>query len=148
MEDKHIASALVQKRASLTGLILDLEERLRQARQDLVHIDVSIRMFDPDLDFRKISHKRPSTRGNLFVHGEIAGFCRNVLREASEPIAAEAIAIHAMQTKGLDIADTQLRLKVVRSALWSLRELRKVRQVQKIGDGLGARRRLPTAPFV
>jgi hypothetical protein len=138
-----VISGLVEKRKSLTGLVLDLEERLRQAKQDLVHIDASIRMFAPDLDFRKISHKRPSTRSNLFVHGEIARCCREVLREASEPIAAEAIAIHAMQKKGLDIADTKLRLRIVKSALWSLRELRRSGSVEKLGEGLGARWVLP-----
>jgi len=139
MENKHIAAVLVQKRATLTGLIIDLEERTRQARQDLVHIDASIRMFDPDLDFRKISHKRPSTRGTLFAHGEVAGFCRNGLRVATDPIAAESIAIQAMQAKKLNMADSKLRKKVTASVLWSLRELRKVGEVAKIGAGLGAR---------
>jgi hypothetical protein len=32
-------------------------------------MDALIRMFDPDLDFPKISHKRPSKRGTLFGRG-------------------------------------------------------------------------------
>jgi hypothetical protein len=44
---------------------LDFDERLRQAKQDLVHIDASIRMVDPDLDFRKISHKEAVNARNL-----------------------------------------------------------------------------------
>lgn len=139
MEDKHIASALVQKRAALTGLILDMEERLRQAKQDLVHIDASIRLFDPDLDFRKISHKRPSTQTGLFVHGEVARHCRESLRDATEPLAAESIAIRIMQARQFDMADTKLRRKVTHSILICLRELRKGETVTKIGEGLGAR---------
>ncbi len=143
MEDKHIAEVLAQKRGAITGLILDLEERLRQAKQDLVHIDASIRIFNPDADFRHISHKRPSTRTGMFAHGEIARHCREAMRASAEPVSAESVAIQIMQVRQFDIADAKLRRKVNHSVLISLREMRKARSVEKVGEGLGTLWKLP-----
>ena len=48
MAQSPVVYALVDKRAEITGLIIDLERRTRQARADLVHVDATLHLFDPD----------------------------------------------------------------------------------------------------
>jgi hypothetical protein len=43
-----VVYALVEKRAEITGLNIDLERRTRQARADLVQMDATLHLFDPD----------------------------------------------------------------------------------------------------
>ncbi|MDR3534147.1 MAG: hypothetical protein P4L90_26730 [Rhodopila sp.] len=143
MEDKHVASALAEKRARIAGIILGLEEQLRQARQDLAHIDASIRLFDPSLDVRKIKHRRPATRNILFEHGEISRRCREALRDAHEPLTAATIALCAMQDKKLDLSNAALRVKVNKSFLWALRQMYRDGSLERTGTGLRARWGLP-----
>jgi hypothetical protein len=47
MAQSVIINGLIDKRAELSALITDLEERTHQARADLAHIDARLRLFDP-----------------------------------------------------------------------------------------------------
>jgi hypothetical protein len=49
-------------------------------------------------------------------------------------MAAESIAIRAMQDKNMDLSDAGLRVKVNKSFLWALREMRRTGGVRKIGE--------------
>jgi hypothetical protein len=62
MAQSPIVYALVQKRAEIAGLIIDLEKRTRQGRADLVHVDATRHLFDPDIRPRSIKAKRLAPR--------------------------------------------------------------------------------------
>ena len=57
MAESHVVSALVDKRAELTGQIVRIEQQLGQIRADLVHIDATIRLFAPKLEPETIQPK-------------------------------------------------------------------------------------------
>jgi len=48
MEERHVVSALVNKRAEIAGMIARAEQQLGQFRADLVHLDAAIRLFAPE----------------------------------------------------------------------------------------------------
>jgi len=106
MENSVIISGLIEKRSEVSGLIADLEERLRQHRADLAHIDATLRLFDPEIKVGAIRAKQPARqRSGLFANGEISR--REPIRRADgKPVTAEDIVRQAMTDKGLDPGGT------------------------------------------
>jgi len=143
MSQPLIITGLMAKRAEVSGIVSDLEERTRQTRADLAHIDATIRLFDPNARPEAIPGKRPASRNGWFAAGEISRRIRDDLREAREPIAAEAIVRRAMVAKGLDPEDKMIRQQLNRSFLWALHRMQVSGTVQKTGNGLGAKWGLP-----
>ena len=86
MAQSPVIYALVEKRAEIGGTIADLEERTRQARANLAHLDATLRMFDPDAKPQSIKGKRPAKGRGVFANGEISRRIRGALRDAREPV--------------------------------------------------------------
>lgn len=139
MAQSPIIHALIEKRAEVSGWIADLEERTRQARADLAHIDATLRLFDPDAIPERIAAKRPTSRNGWFGNGEISRRIRDALRTATEPMAAETIVRGAMADKGLDPEDKAIRQQLNWSFLWALHRMSVDGAVRKVGHGLGAK---------
>jgi hypothetical protein len=59
MGEPHVVSALRDKRAELSGLILDLEKRIGQTRADLVYVDAVLRLFG-ETEPAVIAPKKPA----------------------------------------------------------------------------------------
>jgi hypothetical protein len=68
--NKYPLAAIRERRAEMAGEITSLQKRLRQLRESLVHVDATIRLFDPDGDPTKIPGKRPYKRVKLFGAGK------------------------------------------------------------------------------
>ena len=140
MAQSPVIYALVAKRSEIGGIISDLEERTRQARADLAHIDATLLLFDPDAIPQQIRDKRPAKgRSGLFANGEISRRGRAALRDAVEPISAESVVRQAITDKGLDPEDKPMRQAMIRSFLWALHRMQTAGTVQRLGKGLGAR---------
>jgi hypothetical protein len=140
MAQSIIVHALIEKRSEVGGIIADLEERTRQARADLAHIDATLRLFDPDAIPQQIRNKRPAhQRSGLFANGEISRRVREALRDAQGPIATESIVRQAIADKGLDAEDKPARQAMIRSFLWALHRMQVAGTVRRVGRGLGAR---------
>ncbi|MEN6586130.1 MAG: hypothetical protein ABFE02_08840 [Sulfuricella sp.] len=60
MAETHVVSALVDKYAELSGLILDYQKKIDQMCIAVGHLDASIKLFAPDYDLRSIRCKVPS----------------------------------------------------------------------------------------
>jgi hypothetical protein len=140
MGEPHVVSALRDKRAELSGLILDLEKRIGQTRADLVYVDAVLRLFG-ETEPAVIAPKKPApARSPYFADGELSRRCLDGLRRAEEdPIAAHDIAVQAMRDKGLDTNDIKTRSDFIRRILWALGRLKDQGHVEKVGHGLGAR---------
>ncbi len=54
MSEPHVLSALHNKRSELAGILKQLEERLAKHRADLMHVDATMRLFDPDIRPKEI----------------------------------------------------------------------------------------------
>jgi hypothetical protein len=143
MGQSFVISGLREKRAELAGILADLERRAAQCRHDLVHLDATLRMFAPDHDPAALRPKQVvAPRSIYFQMGEVTKRIRDALREATEPLSAEAIAVTTMQDKGLDASDSKLRADFIRRILWALKRLATQGKVERVGAGLGVRWRL------
>ena len=125
MADTHVISALRKKRAEVSGYIHDLEKKVRHLRAQLAHIDATIRLFSPETDPNAIPPRRVYRRSRYFSSGEVTKRCQDVLREASEPMTALAIAEALMATKGLSSDDGLLTRRVGDGVLAVMRKLAK-----------------------
>ncbi len=116
MAQSPIIHALIEKRSELSGAILELEQRSKQARADLLHIDATLRLFDPDIRPQAIRTKHPTPqRLSYFEAGEMSRTCREVIRDAEgEPVSTEQIVSHVMGAKGLDLGDAKLHRELMR----------------------------------
>jgi hypothetical protein len=86
-------------------------------------------------------------RSRNFAEGELTRRCLDALRMADgHLVAAEDIALAAMQDKGLDPADRATRSDFIRRMRYTLTSLRAKGLVEKVGHGLGARWKLPDEP--
>ena len=77
MENEHVISGLIRKRAELAGEIDALEGLMREKLIQLDHIDAAIRIFDPSVDLEEVvsGHSRfacilPSESCPIAVAGE------------------------------------------------------------------------------
>jgi hypothetical protein len=101
-------------------------------------------MFDPDFVPQQIRDRRPARgRSGLFANGEISRRVRAALRDATEPVSAEALVRQAIAEKGLDPEDKPMRQGMIRSFLWGLHRMQTAGTVRRLGKGLGARWPLP-----
>jgi hypothetical protein len=107
MAEPHVVAALRDKRAELSGTIVDLEKRLGQHRADLLHVDAVLRLFAPDLEPAAIG-PRAVRRGNeWFKPGELVRLVLDVLRTASAPLSIREITGQVMQRHGLEPQDAR-----------------------------------------
>ncbi len=120
-----VIHALVNKRARMAGEIAALERRANQVRSDLVHIDVTLRLFGADPE--GIAPISPAPRGSTyFPNGGIRRTCLSALRIAGgKPLSAHDIAEGVMRGMGLSVDDLALRNDFVRRVQWALAGLRR-----------------------
>jgi hypothetical protein len=67
----YALAALRERRAEIVGEITSIEARLRGLRDSLVHIDGTLRLFNPDYDPKTVPAKRPYRRVKLFGAGKL-----------------------------------------------------------------------------
>ena len=91
MDEPHVISALRAKRAELAGEIGAAEKRIAQLRADLVHLDATLRLFDPAADSAAIPARRPYRRRRWFSDGELPRRILDTLRTSPEPLSASAV---------------------------------------------------------
>ncbi len=144
MGDTHVISGLTAKRVELLGRARSLEDQARQTRADLAHIDAALRLFDPGIDLGEIRAKHPGKgRSPWFATGEMARLCREILRDATEALSAEAMVRQIMVSRGMDAEDRQQRSAIILRTLQALHRMAKRGDVTRIGKGVGV---LWTAP--
>lgn len=144
MIDPAVVSALAQKRAELSSTITDMERRIVTVRADVVHLDATLRLFDPDLKAERASPRAsPSKRSEHFGLGELACRCRDVMREAEGQPITTATAVEAiMLAKGLDPADAALCRDFGQRVLGTFYRMVQKGEMSRTGEGLQAEWRL------
>ena len=140
MAEPIIIHALKQKRAEVSGRIADLEERTKQMRADLVHIDATLVLFDPEARPDEIRPKKAlKGRTGYFKAGEISRRCREAVRVSAEPLSCDDVVRQTMVDKGLDLDDKVLRQDLGQRFLWALTRMAKTGVVARVGRGIGTR---------
>lgn len=134
--------ALKEKRAKLAGEILHLKKRIKDNENQLIALDATINIFDPDFDTSSIKPINPRQRVNLFRMGEVGRMIVDALRKANgTPQTANQVADYITTTSKLD--GPEARFAIYRSAATNLNYLARRGKVLKIGKGAGTLWRLP-----
>jgi hypothetical protein len=107
MTQSHVVSGLVAKRAELTGKIENLQNELRQLVIALDHVEATLRVFDPDIDFESITPRRVPTAHHA-LRGEVSRIVLETLRTANRPISTTSLTDEVMRQRGLDVKDARL----------------------------------------
>lgn len=108
MAESHVISALVKRRADLTGEIEATHLRLRQLILDLENLDATILMFDSEYKLASIKPKAFRPPSDWANRGEMARIILNILRQASEPLSTRDIAIELIASRALNRDDQKL----------------------------------------
>lgn len=116
----HVIGALREKRSELGGVIEQLEQRLEQHRAALVHLDATMRLFDPDIRPQEIRPRRQQARSAWFRPGECLRLIYDELRNAAQPVTTRELAIRIMRTKDLPAEDDRHRELIQKTLLGSL----------------------------
>ena len=87
-----ITQVLIDKRAELAGEVQAIEKRLSALREDLHHIDHTIRIIDPTLAPMDIRPRIPRNPPTVFKHGQFRRAILDTLRKAESPLSPREIA--------------------------------------------------------
>jgi hypothetical protein len=105
MADQIAITALVRKRAELSGEIIRAQKDIARLKGEIAALDTTIRIFDPSrvpARIRPVVKLRNRT-GSRLKHGEFGRLVFAVLRDASEPLSVGEIAGRIGAGHGIDI---------------------------------------------
>lgn len=106
MENEHVISGLIRKRAEMAGQIEHAQTVLRQLIIDLDSLDATLRIFVPDIDLEDIKPK-PLPPRNAAFKGEVSRIVFAALREKG-PMTGQQLAQYVMADRGLNTSDKRL----------------------------------------
>lgn len=141
MADPLVIGLLSNKRAEVAGIIADLERQISAQRAVLMHLDATIRLFDPNARPAMIRPKGVG-RPSMFEPGDISGVCMAVIRESSTPVGSREIATQLMAAKGMAVSDGKLRREVQNCVRNALSAYRRRGILEAVGTGWDTRWRL------
>jgi hypothetical protein len=102
-------NAMRNKRADLAGQIEMHNREIDRLRSALVHLDATLRLFDPYIQPDEIaSRKRWPRRTDYFARGELTRLVFDAIREHGTTAAGE-LAAAAMTARSIPESDNQIR---------------------------------------
>jgi hypothetical protein len=114
------------------------EREVARLRAELVHVDATLRLFDPGTDPADIGAlRRFPRRTEYFARGEVTRMVYDALRAAPE-IRAQDLADVAMRAKGMPETDRAQRREFNRF-LNVMGDMKRRGNLVKIGHGPGVR---------
>jgi hypothetical protein len=119
---------------------LEMHNReIDRLRSELVHLDATLRLFDPYIQPDEIaSRKRWPRRTDYFARGELTRLVFDAIREHGTTAAGELAAV-AMAARSIPESDNAIRRDFVARFLNTLHDLLRRGTVEKIGKGRGVR---------
>lgn len=102
MEQPNVVSGLVSKRAELLSMLEHYACEVDRLNDELRHLDVTIKLFAPEMDLRTLPPKRFVETNRIFRQGESNRAMLEVLREAGGTLNTQQIAQRIAEKKGLD----------------------------------------------
>jgi hypothetical protein len=120
MAEPHVICGLRDKRAELAGMVNRLEQQLVQHRASLMHLDATMRLFDPDIRPEEIRPRQLRAHNDWFEPGECLRLIYDVLRDAAQPVTTRDLAGRIIAAKGIADADTRARQLIHKTILASL----------------------------
>jgi hypothetical protein len=133
--DRYAVSALRNKRASLSGEIVEIKRKLHVRENALRHVDAVLRLLHPDSNPSDVPIKRP-TRIKIFREGALGRLVTRAMRNKSSPISTPEITAAVIQASDFGEDTRSAMAAHVRA---NLRYLVTVGRVVKFGTGVTAR---------
>lgn len=99
--NRYALAALKEKRMRIAGEIVQLQRQLQHKREQLTHLDETLRLFDPSIDPDTI---RPRKRYiNLFKQGELSRIVMDQFRRAKgKPLTTTEVVAGVIEAMGHD----------------------------------------------
>lgn len=97
----YALAALKDRRATIAGQIMRLQDALRCRQEQLMHLDASIQILQPGYDLDKAPVKR-FRRVHLFGKGELSRTVLDVLRRGGKPMSTSEVIAAFMVLKGYE----------------------------------------------
>jgi hypothetical protein len=117
MSEIRTVTTLQAKRDEILFSIRLYEDRIKQARADLAHVNAAIKIFEASGEVETMGRYVDVYR--LYKRGEQITLCKEAL--ASGPKSTRELALHVMAAKGLDTGDKVLAKAVASQLIHSLR---------------------------
>lgn len=140
--NRYTLAALKDRRATIAAELVRLDWQLRHRREQLAHVDATLRILDSSVDTDAIPNKRLSRRVKLFGQGELGRLILDALRQAG----GEALSTAEIVTAVLDAGGhgESARSALAGRVRGNLAYLERRGRVGKVGNGKGARWALVT----
>ena len=102
MAELHVVTALTAKRAEMAGLIAHHQKQIAKLSAELHHLDITLKLFAPDLDLRTMRAKTYRVRNTYFRRGELPRFILDSLRRHGAALTSRELADQALLSKHLE----------------------------------------------
>src|SRR5688572_14101696 len=137
MSTTHVLSALLDKRAELSGLVLDLEKRLAETRGGLIHVDACLRLFGWNEPLETIRPKKVTTR-SLFGRNELQRIIFDEMRAHPDGVTVRSLSETICAQKGWDAADRAFMAALMHKVGVTLNKLkRSERATSELAGNIG-----------
>lgn len=101
MAETHVISALTKKRAELSGEIQHYQKLIKSLKENLTHIDQTIKIFDENYNIDSIKPKRVY-KNRFFKNGEAKLMILDVLRERDKALSISEISLLIAKKKEIN----------------------------------------------
>ena|SRR5665213_3249795 len=135
MTETHVISALVKKRAEMSGALMQAEKCVVQLRADLAAIDATIRVFDPSMAPSAIRPRMKRQPSTIFRHGQFSRSVLSVLRLAKAPMTVREIALQVATDHSLDADDSAIDALTPKVRTVLVRQKERAVVSERHGDG-------------
>ncbi|WP_419245988.1 hypothetical protein [Serratia sp. NFX21] len=114
----HVVSGILSKRSELVGIIELKQKEIKLLEEQVSALDVTLKIFDNDIDLRKLGGKRVYKGNKLFAHGELSKLVLDTVRVKNmdyNELLEEIVLI-----KSISADEVKVLNKVLKVALASL----------------------------
>ncbi|HET7084137.1 MAG TPA: hypothetical protein VFI23_05160 [Rhizomicrobium sp.] len=129
-------AGLEQRRADIINVINKIKSDMRDAVIQLDHVEATMRIFDPHIDFRAMGGRKVLPVDPA-QHGENMRIVLAALVDAGRPLSTAALIEQIIQVRALDRTDSSLRRIVAKRLGPSLRYTEHVRGLIRSSPGPG-----------
>lgn len=130
---QHVVSQLITKKEELLGELNFHKTKVQQLEEVVKSIDISISVFDPEFDLKKIKPKRFTGNQHYFKRGEANVMVLDALRKAKAPLTTNEITVELMKKKKLDHEDQNLVRNIQKSLCGTLKKQANNKTIQAVG---------------
>ena len=136
MENEHVISGLIRKRAEIAGQIEALQAQLKTAVVALDNVEATIRLFAPGIDLAAHGERKVPTAHHAF-RGEVSRIILETLRTATRPVTTTEITERVIAERGLARDDALLFRTISKRVGAALRHMEKVKRLIRGMPGPG-----------